>query len=230
VAWCNLPLRENSGTVYEGHRLTRCKCGEWSGRLNTNPVSHDPAIITLFGPRKFASSTPTPFTGSAWRNFGRLLGRTLVFLSIPLFLLSGYLAFAHYWIQTRWTRSEATVLSGEIRQRSSGSTSTRGAVGASSNSYFFHCTVSYSVAGKTRQSELDLPGSPYRMDAQARAARWSEGQTVSIQYEPSNPSKIRLADNPAEITAIGSLREASYFFLPGILLILTSRSERVDSQ
>ena len=193
-------------------------------------MSHDPAITTLFGPRKLASVTPSPFTGSAWRNFGRLLGRTLVFLSIPLFLLSGYLAFAHNWIQTRWTKSEATVLSGEIRQRSTGSTSSRGVVGASSKSYFFHCTVSYSVAGETRQSELDSPGSPYRMDAQAWAASWSEGQRVSIQYEPSNPSKIRLADNPAEITAIGSLREAFYFFLPGVLLILTSRSERVDSQ
>jgi hypothetical protein len=198
--------------------------------LNTIPVSHDPAITTLFGARKLATITPTPFADGTWRKFRQLLGRTLVFLSLPLFLLSGYLTFAQYWIQTRWTKSEATVLSGQIRQRSSGSTTTRGAVGASSNSYFFHCTVSYQVTGQTRQSELDSPGSPYRMDAQAWAASWSEGQRVYIQYQASNPSKIRLADNPAEITAIGSLREASYFFLPGVLLILTSRSERVDSQ
>jgi hypothetical protein len=197
--------------------------------LNAIPVSHDPAITTLFGPRKLASATPTPFTGSSWSDFGRLLGRTLVFLSMPLFLLSGYLAFAHYWIQTRWPKSAATVMSGEIRQRSSGFASTRGFMSTSSNSYFFHCTISYTVAGETRQSELDSPGSTYRTDAQAWAAILSEGQRVSIQYEASNPSKIRLVDNPAEVTAMGSLREAFYFFLPGVLLILTSRTERVDS-
>jgi hypothetical protein len=194
------------------------------------PVSTDPAITTLFRARKSARVRPEPFTGSGWRNFRRLLGRTLLFLSMPLFLLSGYLAFAHYWIQTQWTKSEATVLSGEISQRSSGSARGSGSAGTSSKSYFFHCTVSYQVAGETRLSELDSTGSPYRIDAQAWGANWSRGQHVSIRYKPSNPGKIRLADNPAEATAMGSLREAFYFFLPGILLILTSRSERVDSR
>jgi hypothetical protein len=146
-----------------------------------------------------------------------------------LFLLSGYLAFTHYWIQTRWTKSEATALSGEIRQFSSGSTSSKGS-GTSSKSYFFHCTVTYPVAGEIRQSQLDSPPSPYRMDAQVWAASWSPGQHIAILYKPSNPSKIRLVDNPAELTAMGSLRVALYFFIPGTLLILTSRSDRVDSR
>jgi hypothetical protein len=140
-----------------------------------------------------------------------------------LFLLSGYLAFAHYWIQTQWTKSEATVLSVELRQFSSGSTRATGSAGHSS-SYFFHCTVSYLVAGETRQSQLDSPGSPYRMDAEVWAASWSPGRHIAIQYEDSNPSKIRLDDNPSEITAMDSLRMAFYFFLPGMLLMLTSRS------
>ena len=196
--------------------------------MTTTQVSSDPAIPTLFGPRKPARLTPEPPAGSAWRNLGRLLGRTLVFLSMPLFLLSGYLAFAHYWIQTQWTKSEATVLSGELRQRSSGSTSRRGGGAKFSTAYFFHCTVLYPVAGETRQSELDSPGSPYRMDAQVWAASWAPGQNIAILYKASNPSKIRLIDNPTEATAVGSLREALYFFLPGMLLILISRSERVD--
>ena len=55
---------------------------------------------------------------------------------------------------------------------------------------------------------------------------WSPGQHIAIRYMPSNPSKIRLADNPAEVTAMGSLRVAFYFCVPGLLLIQLSRPER----
>lgn len=191
-------------------------------------MSNDPAITTLFGPRRSARIIPEPSARSAWTNFGRFLGRALVFFSMLLLLFSGYLAFTHYWIQTRWTNTEATVLNGEFRELSSGSTGTLLSRGRSSKSHFYHCTVSYPVAGETRQSELDSSPSPYRMDAQVWAATWSPGQHIAIRYKPSDPSKIRLADNPAEVTAIGSLRVAFYFFVPGILLILTSRTERVE--
>jgi uncharacterized protein DUF3592 len=189
------------------------------------PVSHQPSITTLFGPRKSAQATPPLSTGNALRNFGRFVGRALVFFSMLLFLLSGYLALAHYWIQTRWTKSEATVLSGEPRQFSSGSTS---GTGHSSKSYFFHCTVSYSVAGETRRSQLDSPGSTYQMDAQVWASNWSPGRHVVIRYKDSNPNKIRLDDNPSEIAAMGSLRVALYFLIPGALLIMTSRPDQAD--
>jgi hypothetical protein len=192
-------------------------------------VSNDPAITTFVGTRKSARAIPELSAGSAWADFGRFLGRALVLLSMLLLLLSGYLAFAHYWIQTHWTKSEATVLSGEFRQFSSGSTSSLGS-GTSSKSYFYHCTVSYPAEGETRQSELDSPAAPYRIDAQAWAGSWSQGQHIAIRYKPSNPSKIRLADNPSELTARGSLRVAFYFFVPGVVLILTSSSERVDSR
>ena len=191
--------------------------------IDATRVSNDPAITTLFGPRKSAQVTPAPSAGSGLRNFKRFLGHALVAFSMLLFLLSGYLAFAHYWIQTQWTKSEATVQSVELRQFSSGSTSTTGSGGHSSTSYFFHCTVSYSVAGGNRQSQLESPGSPYRMDAQVWAASWSPGRHIAIRYENSNPSKIRLDDNPSEVTAMDSLRVAFYFFLPGMLLTLTSR-------
>jgi len=157
------------------------------------------------------------------------VGRGLVFLSMFLFLLSGYLAFAHYWTQTQWTKTEATVLSGEIRKRSSGFTSGSRSTSTSSNFYYFHCTVSYLVAGEIRRAELDSPGSPYRIDAQVWGGSWLPGQHIGIRYKPTNPSKIRMVDNPAEATAMGSLRAAFYFFLPGILLTLSLRSDRVDS-
>jgi hypothetical protein len=151
------------------------------------------------------------------------MGRAVVFFSMFLLLLSGYLAFAHYWIQTRWTKSEATVLNGELRQRSSGSMSLPRSAGTSSNVYFFRCTVSYLVAGETRQSQLDSPGSTYRMDAQVWAASWSQGRHIAVLYQPSNPSEIRLLDDPAELTAMSSLRAAFYIGIPGMLLILLSR-------
>jgi hypothetical protein len=160
-------------------------------------VSNDSAITTEFGPPKSDWTTPEPSAGRAWTDFGRFLGRTLAFFAVLLLLLSGYLSFAHCWIQTRWAKSEATVLSGEVRELSSGSTSTLRSGGRFSKSHFFHCTVSYPVEGESRQSELDSPASPYRMDAQVWAATWSRGQHIAILYNSANPSKIRLADNRA---------------------------------
>lgn len=154
------------------------------------------------------------------------MGRALLFFSILPFLLSGYLAFNDYWFQTRWTKSEATVLTGEIRQLSTGPDS----YGHSSTSYFFHCTVSYSAAGETLQSQLDSPASPYLLDTQVWAGTWSPGQHIEVRYEDSNPSKIRIEHNPSAITTLGSLRFAFYFLVPGILLTLTSRSQPADSQ
>jgi len=194
--------------------------------IETVPVSHQPEITTLFGSRKSAATTGQPPTGSTLRNFGRFVGRALMFSSMLIFLLSGYLAFVHYGIQTRWTKSEATVLNGELRQFSSGSTVGPGSAGHSSRSYFFHCTVSYSAAGETRHSQLDSPASPYGLDAEVWAASWSPGQHIDIRYENSNPSKIRLDYDPSAITTMESLRFAFYLLIPGILLMLTSRAEQ----
>jgi hypothetical protein len=158
-----------------------------------------------------------------WRDFRRFLGRAFLVLSIFFLLGSGYLAFAHYWILTRWDMSYATVLNGEIRQFTSGSTSTSRSA-SSSRSYFVHCTVSYLADGEQRQSHFDSPASPNRIDAAVWAARLSRGQQVAIFYKPSDPGNIRLADNPAEATALGSLRLALYFLAPALLLTLTSRT------
>ncbi len=183
-------------------------------------MSNHFTVTSLFSPRESAKARlgVAPSTESALRMFGRFLGRVLLFFSIFFFLFSGYLAFAHYWILTHWTKAEATVLSGEFRQLSTGSRTV-----GSSKSYFFHCTVSYPVADETRQSQLDSPASPYRLDAQIWATRLSPGQHIAILYKSSDQADIRLLDNPSEATALGSLRVGLYFFLPGILLVQTSR-------
>ena len=60
-------------------------------------MSHDPTITALFDPRTSARVTPEPCADDTFRNFGRFLGRALVLLSMLVFFLTGYLAFAHYW-------------------------------------------------------------------------------------------------------------------------------------
>ena len=140
-------------------------------------------------------------------------------MSILCFTLSGYLEFTHYWFLTHWTRAEGIVVSGEIQQHSSGARNS----GRSSNLHFVHGTVSYEVAGKTLQSQLDSPASAYRIDAQASL---SPGQSVDILYESANPSRIRLANNPAEVTLAGSIKAALLFLIPGLLLAFASRPRR----
>jgi len=172
------------------------------------------------------ASAGNPSSETQLRQFSRFLGRMLVGLSILCFALSGYLGLAHYWFLTHWTRAKGTALNGEIRQRSFGSGGTsRGQGGSSSNSYYFHCTVSYMAAGTTLQSQLDSPSSAYRIDAQVWGASLAPGQKVDILYQSANPSRIRLAKNPAEITLTGSIEAAFMFLAPGLLLVFASRPE-----
>jgi hypothetical protein len=51
----------------------------------------------------------------------------------------------------------------------------------------------------------------------------SPGQSVDILYKSADPSSIRLANNPAEITVMGSIRAALLFLVPGLLLAFASR-------
>jgi len=189
-------------------------------------VTHKSIVATSFRGQAFTESGGENASSrkAQLRSFSRFLGRVLVLLSILCFALSGYLAFAQYWFLTHWTKTSGTVLRGELRQGSSGSTARPGsaAVG-SSNVYFFRCTVSYQVAGETLQSELDSPLSGYRIDAQVWGAQMSPGRAIDIVYKSSNPGRIRLANNPAEITLIGSIKAAFYFLVPGLVLIFASR-------
>jgi len=160
------------------------------------------------------------------RAFSRFLGRVLVCFSILCFTLSGYLGFVHHWLFTHWTKAEAIVLNGEMQQLSSGSSGTGRLLGSSSKSFFFHCTVSYTVGGKSLRSQLNSPYSPYRIDAQTSL---SPGQSVEILYESGNPSHIRLANNPFEITVTGSIKAALLFLLPGLLLAFAAKVRPIGS-
>jgi hypothetical protein len=161
-----------------------------------------------------------PPAENSWRQFWRLGADALLLFSLFFFLVGGYLAFAHYWVLTRWTKTEATVLSGTMRE----SSFTAGSNGASFRMYFHQVTISYPVAGDTRQAELDSPSSRYPLDAAVWAARWSSGQRIAIFYKNSDPARVLLADNPAEATPWGALKWALCLFAPGLSIRLASRS------
>lgn len=84
------------------------------------------------------------------------------------------------------------------------------------------------MAGKTLQSELDSPSSTQRIDVQVWGASLSPGQGVDILYESANPSRIRLANNPAEVTLIRSTEVAFLFFVSGLLLAFASRQRKAQ--
>lgn len=181
-------------------------------------VSSNSPITTSFRPQTLSDGSPE----AQLKSFSRFAGRVLVFLSLVCFMFSGYVGFAHYWILTHWIKTEGTVQSGEIRQGSSGA----GGIREYSSSYLYRCTVSYSVSGKTVDSQLDLPSSAYRIDAQGWGGTFSPGRSIEILYDSSNPRRILLANNPAEVTLVGSLRFGFYLLVPGLLLLFLSRARQ----
>lgn len=103
-------------------------------------------------------------------------------MSILCFTLSGYLKFTHYWFLTDYARAggdrghprdpAAFIRDKKLRL-----------VFQSAFCPQDGLLVSYVVAGKTLQSQLDSPASAYRIDAQASL---SPSQSVDILYESAN--------------------------------------------
>lgn len=183
-------------------------------------VQHMPLGLGNSGGVNLVNNAANPCKTSA-RFFGGIL---LLFGTMSL-LLAGYLAFAQYWIRRHSTEVDATVLSGELRQRSTASTRTTSSTGTSNSSYYFHCVVTYRAEGRDWQSQLDSPASPHMLDEKVWAARLSPGQVIGIRYKTADPARIRLADNPAALTAAGAARTTCYLLIPGIVLLGLSRAD-----
>jgi len=141
-------------------------------------------------------------------------------------LLSGYLGFAQYWLQTQWIKTNAEVLSRQdYDQRSVQATRlSRGAT----MFYGVRYTVSFPANGETRHSQLDFgPAFPSKLDAQIWAAHFQPGQQIPILYRPSDPARIRFAgDYPSSYaTASATLNLAVWLLGLGFLAILAARSD-----
>lgn len=63
----------------------------------------------------------------------------------------------------------------------------------------------------------------HMIDAQAWGGSLAPGRSVDILYKSANPSRIRLANNPTEITLMGPVKAALLFLIPGLLLAFLSR-------
>ena len=58
----------------------------------------------------------------------------------------------------------------------------------------------------------------------------SPGRSIDILYKSSNPSRIRLANNPAEVTLIGTIKATFCCLVTGLLLVLASRPKSAPQQ
>jgi hypothetical protein len=190
-------------------------------------VANNSEIITLFGrrtPLMPVDPTPSPTApGTTLRALGQAL---LIFAGLFL-LLSGYLGFVQYLLQTQWIKTSAEVRGGQIYEQVHDS-SKRGV----SRFYGFRCTVSFPVPGGARQSQLDFgPISTSKVDAEVWAARFPPDSQVSVLYQPSDAAWVRFAGDPppSYATASGALKLAGCLLVAGLLAFMTSKSELSSS-
>ena len=184
-------------------------------------VRQDAKLTTLFGsPSPAVTADPEL---SAPGTTLRKLGRALLYFSAFFLLLGSYMEFTEYWIQARWIRADAKVLSVKVYE-SADRTGRRGAA----SRYGSRCEVSYRVGGAERQSEIDSgPAFTNFADAGSYAAHFSFGRRVSIFYKPSDPGIVQLEGDPPPtyITASQILQIAGFLFLAGVLVKLALMQE-----
>lgn len=175
-------------------------------------VHQDARLRTLFSsPAAIADPQPSP-PGTVLRN----LGRALLYFSAFFLLLGSYMEFTQYWIQARWIRADAKVLSVKVYE-SVDASGRRG----NKSSYGSRLRISYQAAGENRQSEIDSgPAFTNIADAGSYAAHFSFGRRISIFYKPSDPSIVQLQGDPPPtyITASQILQIAGFLFLAGVLV------------
>jgi hypothetical protein len=226
----------------------------------SNGTHRQPEITTLFGPPKTADQMEPSPPDERFAITRKSLGKTLVILAALPFLWGVYVAAYHYWHPpTLWTHTDATVLDGKVQMTRNicppgwhSGTTLRDMV-PKCDYYVFRFDVSYFVAGETQQSQLDSPLFTHKGEAEAWASRVTSGHQLAVIYDPLEAGRVRRADDlppgqyaggpsigyfPVGLTgpevviesATGPLGVAFCFLVPGILLLISSRSERRDLQ
>lgn len=203
-----------------------------------------------------AGTEPTPPADNRFAITRKSLGKTLLVIAAIPFLWGLYVGAYHYWhpAPTLWTRTDATVLDGKIQiTRNVCSAGLHSGQRMHSvpecDYYIFRFGVSYFVEGAARQSNIDSPLFEHKREAEIWASQFAPGRQLAIIYDPLQADRVRRADDPPPSqyavgpsigyyplgfggpmivydSAIGPLKVALCFFVPGIVLLLSSRSER----
>lgn len=189
-------------------------------------MAHESELTTLFGPEP-SLKTPDPGPSAVPAVIAlRFFGTLLILFGTFFLLLSGYLGFAQYWLQTQWIKTDAEVLSRQDYEERSVRVVkvNRG----TTMFYGVRCTVSFPANGETRHSQLDFgPAFPSKLNAQIWEAHFQPGQQIPILYKASDPARIRFAgDYPSSYaTASGTFKLAAWLLVPGLLAIVAARSD-----
>ncbi|HXC00269.1 MAG TPA: hypothetical protein VNU74_07695 [Terriglobales bacterium] len=219
-------------------------------------TNRQPEITTLFGSPKIADETQPSPPDERFAITRKSLGKTLVVLAAIPFLWGAYVGAYRYWhpAPTLWTRTDANVLDGRIQNTRDlcppgWHSGTVGHLVPHCDYYIFRFGVSYFVGGESRQSKLDSPLFTQKREAEAWASQFEPGRQLTIIYDPLDARRIRRADDPPpgqyaagpsiryyplgmggpDVTvesAAVPMKAALCLLLPGILLILSSRSEQ----
>jgi hypothetical protein len=190
-------------------------------------VANESEIITLLGqrpPLMRVDPAPSPTAPQATL---RTLGHALLIFAGFFLILSGYLGFVSYLFQTRWIKTGAEVRAGQIYEEVHDWTKF-----GVTTFYGFRCTVSFPVAGKDRQSQLDFGGGfATKRDAEIWAAHFPPGSQIPVLYQPSDASVVRFAGDPppSYATASGTLKLAAFMLVAGLLACISSKSQLSSS-
>jgi Protein of unknown function (DUF3592) len=191
--------------------------------IRERPVANNAEIITLFGRRPPLVPVDSTQSSTAPRATLRTLGHALLIFAGFFLILSGYLGFVDYLLQTRWIKTAAEVRGGQIYEDVH-----RSAKRGVETFYGFRCTVSFPVAGEARQSQLDFGGVfASKMDAEIWAARFPPGSQIPVFYQPRDASLVRFAADPppSYATVSGTLKLAACMLVTGLLACMASKSE-----
>jgi hypothetical protein len=183
------------------------------------------------------------------------VGKTLIVLAMFPLLWSAYVGVYHYrHPMTLWTRADATVLDGQIQiQRdicpAGWHPAGPGPTIPHCDYYIYRFGVSYFVAGAAHQSKIGSPLFTHKREAEDWALQLKPGRQLAIIYDPLEADRVRRANDPSPSqyavepsinyyplglggpvdvidSGAGPLKVAFCLLLPGILLLLSSRSER----
>jgi Protein of unknown function (DUF3592) len=175
--------------------------------------------------------TPNQKTRATISTLARMLAFGCALFTVILLTLSAWITYRLHDILTSWPHVQAQVLSSEIYSQSVTIGGPNGSI-TRSTVYGFRCNVSYSVAARNYQSQVDIG---YQNGDRSEMVSWfgriPRGDRIEIAYSPKDPTHIRFAGDIATAYAPGLLllRYIAWLAAIGALMFLLSQRLRLPS-